>query len=90
MQLRASELRTKDVVNVADGRKLGNLYDLDVDLETGRIRSLILPASGRGGWWRPSRDRDLEILWQDIVKIGLDVILVDLPGSVSPRGEARP
>lgn len=84
VKVRASDLRAKDVVNVADGRKLGNLYDLDIDVESGRIRSLILPASGRPGWFR-ARDRDIEVPWQDIVKVGIDVILVDLPGSVSPR-----
>lgn len=91
MRVRASDLRTKDVVNVADGRKLGCLYDLDIDLESGRIRALILPAGGRPGWLRP-RDRDIEVAWQDIVKVGIDVILVDLPGGVSPRlgGEPAP
>ncbi|MBE3597677.1 MAG: YlmC/YmxH family sporulation protein [Limnochordaceae bacterium] len=87
MQLRASELRSKDVINIADGRKLGNLYDLDVDVETGRIRSLILPAGGRGGWFR-ARERDVEIPWQDIVRIGVDVILVDLPSSITPHAGA--
>ncbi|MEW6049175.1 MAG: YlmC/YmxH family sporulation protein [Bacillota bacterium] len=84
MKVRASDLRAKDVINMADGRRLGNLYDLDVDVESGRIRSLILPASGRPGWFR-SRERDIEIPWQDIVKIGIDVILVDQPGSITPR-----
>lgn len=84
MKVRASDLRAKDVINVADGRKLGNLYDLDIDVATGRIRALVLPGNGRPGWFR-TRDRDLEVPWQDIVKVGVDVILVDLPGSVSPR-----
>lgn len=84
MKVRASDLRAKDVINVADGRKLGNLYDLDIDVASGRIRSLVLPGNGRPGWFR-ARDRDLEVPWQDIVKVGVDVILVDLPGSVSPR-----
>ena len=89
MKVRASELRTKDVINVADGRKLGNLYDLDIDVESGRIRSLLLPAGSRPGWFR-TRERDVEVPWQDIVKVGIDVILVDLPGSVSPRLSADP
>lgn len=85
MRLRASELRSKDVINTADGRKLGALYDLDIDLESGRIRALVLPAGSRPlQFW--SRERDVEILWESIVKIGVDVILVDVPSSVSPRG----
>lgn len=84
VKVRASDLRAKDVINVADGRKLGNLYDLDIDVETGRVRSLILPSGGRPGWFR-GRERDIEVPWQDIVKVGVDVILVELAGSVSPR-----
>lgn len=82
MHLRASELRAKEVINVADGRRLGHLYDLDVDPQTGRIRAIILPGGGRGLWFW-SRERDLEIAWGDIVKIGVDVILVDLPSHVT-------
>ena len=89
VRVRASDLRAKDVVNVSDGRKLGYLYDLDIDVESGRIRSLVLPAGGRPGWFR-GRDRDIEVAWHDIVKVGIDVILVDLPGSVSPRLGAEP
>ncbi len=84
MRLRASELRSKDVVNTADGRKLGALYDLDIDLESGRVRALVLPVGARPfSFW--SRERDVEILWESIVKIGVDVILVEIPASVSPR-----
>ena len=84
MHVRASELRSKEVINVADGRRLGTLYDLDIDLQSGSIRAMILPAGGRGLWlW--SRERDLEVTWADIVKIGVDVILVDLPSHVTLR-----
>jgi len=81
VQLKASELRMRDVVNIADGRKLGYIYDLDVDLETGRINAVILPAPqklfnffGRG--------EDIQIPIERIKKIGVDVILVELPANV--------
>lgn len=45
--MRASELQAKDVINIVDGRKLGSIGDLDIDLETGLIRSMIIPQSGR-------------------------------------------
>ena len=84
MHVRASELRSKEVINVADGRRLGTLYDLDIDLQTGRIRAIILPGGGRSLWFW-SRERDVEITWGDIVKIGVDVILVELPSHVALR-----
>lgn len=44
----------------------------------------MLPVGARPfGFW--SRERDVEILWESIVKIGVDVILVEIPASVSPR-----
>jgi YlmC/YmxH family sporulation protein len=81
VQLKASELRMRDVVNIADGRKLGYIYDLDVDLQTGRINAIILPAPqkifnffGRG--------EDVQIPIEKIKKIGVDVILVELSPTV--------
>ncbi|BAD75414.1 hypothetical conserved protein [Geobacillus kaustophilus HTA426] len=45
--MRISEFQTKDVVNVANGKKLGNIGDIDIDLDTGKIRSLIILAPER-------------------------------------------
>ncbi len=75
--MRASELQAKDVINIVDGRKLGAIGDLDIDLESGVLRAMIIPAEGRffgllaGG-------EEVVIPWTQIVKIGSDVVLVDL------------
>ena len=76
--LKTSDLRSREVINIQDGRRLGLINDLDVDLEKGRIRALIVPGSGKlfgvfGG------ERDYIIPWENIVKIGIDTILVELP-----------
>jgi YlmC/YmxH family sporulation protein len=75
--MKVSELQTKDVVSVTDGRKLGMIGDLDIDLENGMIRAIIVPSSGRffgmfGG------GQDFVIPWNQIIKIGSDVVLVEL------------
>lgn len=76
--VRTSELRSKDVVNVTDGRRLGLISDLELDLELGRVTALIVPAPGRVlGLF--GRERDYVIPWTQIRKIGVDVILVELP-----------
>lgn len=75
--LRISELRMRDVVNVADGRRLGFLKDIDIDLEMGRIKSLVLPGQSKFLSWFGSRTDDIVIPWDRIKKIGVDVILVD-------------
>ncbi|HEY8417539.1 MAG TPA: YlmC/YmxH family sporulation protein [Limnochordales bacterium] len=81
MLVRASELRLLDVVNIVDGRKLGYVYDVDVDVDTGRIRALLVPAEGRR-WTLFGRRPDVAIPWKRVRKIGVDVILVHLPEPV--------
>lgn len=75
--VRISELQAKDVVNIADGKRLGSIGDLDIDTDSGLIRALVVPGQGRffgmmGG------GQDYVVPWNQIVKIGSDVILVDL------------
>jgi YlmC/YmxH family sporulation protein len=78
--MRISEFQSKDVVNVANGKKLGNIGDIDIDLETGKIRSLIILGAGKMlGLF--GREEAIVIPWQNIVKIGTDVILVRLHDS---------
>lgn len=76
--IRISELRERDVVNVNDGRRLGMIRDLELDLEKGRVKAIIVPVGGRV-WGKLSRARDYLIPWEKIVKIGVDTILVDHP-----------
>lgn len=76
--LKTSDLKSREVINIQDGRRLGLINDLDIDLAKGRIKAIIVPGSGRlfgvfGG------DRDYVIPWDRIVKIGIDTILVELP-----------
>ena len=75
--LRISDLRAREVINVIDGRRLGFIGDLDIDLESGRVRAIVVPGQGKLlGLF--GRDNDVYIPWDKIVKIGEDVILVDI------------
>lgn len=76
--VRASELRMLDVINITDGRRLGNVFDIDLDVNTGDILALLVPR-GRGLFSFFQAQSDLAIPWERIVKIGVDVILVELP-----------
>jgi YlmC/YmxH family sporulation protein len=81
--VKTSELRMKDVINVVDGRRLGLIGDLELDLEQGCIKSVVVPGASRFlGLF--GRDRDTVIDWEQIKKVGLDVILVELSGAVDP------
>ncbi len=75
--VKTSELRMKDVINVVDGRRLGLIGDLELDLEKGRVTSVVVPGISRFlGLF--GRDRDTVIEWEQIQKIGQDVILVEM------------
>jgi len=83
--VRASELRLLDVVNVVDGRKLGYVYDVDVDADTGRIRALLVPGEGRRFFALFGRRPDVAIPWKRVRKIGVDVILVHMPDAAGDQ-----
>lgn len=75
---RFSDLRSRDVVSLADGRRVGMITDLVIDIESGRIISLVIPgpAPVLGVFGRAA---EFMIPWEKIRKIGEDVILVELP-----------
>ena len=78
--IRISQLREREVVNVNDGRRLGTIRDLELDLEKGTVKAIIVPAAGRI-WGKLSRTQSHIIPWDKIVKIGIDTILVDHPAA---------
>ncbi|MDQ0972773.1 YlmC/YmxH family sporulation protein [Neobacillus niacini] len=73
--VKISEFQIKDVVNVADGKKLGNIGDIEINLTTGKIEAVIVTGNGKVlGFF--GREEDIVIPWKNIIKIGQDVILV--------------
>ena len=75
--VKISDLRMREVVNVLNGKKMGLIKDIEIDLEAGRIRSVVLPGNGRVLSFL-GRNDDVVIPWHRIKKLGLDVILVEL------------
>lgn len=73
---RISDLRLREIINIADGQRLGFLEDLEIDVEHGTIKGIVVP--GKTGFWRALfRGEDLYIPWENIKMIGSDVILVE-------------
>lgn len=73
--VRISEFQIKDVVNVSDGKRLGNIADIEINLTTGKIESVVISGNGRVlGFF--GKDDEVVIPWKNIIKIGQDVILV--------------
>ena len=73
--VRISDLASLEVINLEDGRVLGFIDDLEIDLTRGRIISVVIPApAGIWAWFTGGREH--LIPWESIVRVGEDVILV--------------
>lgn len=82
--LRASDFKQKEVINVSDGARLGYVYDVEINMSKGIIESIIVPGPGKFlGIF--GRDTDYVIPWENIKKVGDDIILVDMNESVTRR-----
>lgn len=80
MELSFSSLRTKEVVNTKDGRKLGRVCDVALCYPENRWLGIVVP--GTKGWGRKKNELFIDL--KQIVKIGEDVILVNIG---LPRGK---
>ena len=71
--MRLSDLQNKKIISIATGRNIGNIIDVDIR-EDGRIDSFIIEQSRN--FFSLNRESDTRVLWNDITKVGEDVILV--------------
>nr|WP_295971557.1 YlmC/YmxH family sporulation protein [uncultured Bacillus sp.] len=84
--MKISEFQIKDIVNVSDGKKLGNIGDIEINLQTGKVDALIISATGKIlGLF--GKNEDVVISWKNIIKIGEDVILVRYKENVEMKSE---
>jgi YlmC/YmxH family sporulation protein len=80
MMIKISDLRDREIINTNDGKRLGPIKDIELDLDQGYIKALVLPGMNGGrvlGIF--GRNDEMVIPWEKIVRIGVDVILVDAP-----------
>lgn len=83
--MKMSELRCKEVICLSDGRRLGFVCDLELEVPEGCVRSIIVPGPCRFLGLFGRKD-DFVIPWCAIKRIGPDIILVD----VKPEDCCRP
>lgn len=74
MELTFTELRSKEVVNTQDGRKLGRIFDMVFCWPENRWLGVVVP----NGKVFCSKKQELFIELKNIVKIGEDVVLVNV------------
>lgn len=71
--MRLSDLQNKKIINVSTGKNMGNIVDADIR-ENGTIEGLIIEQNKN--IFSLNRENDIRVYWEDITKIGEDVILV--------------
>ncbi len=77
MAIRFTQLQCKEVICVSDGRRLGFVKDVQVELPEGNIVALVVPGPSRL-LSIPGRCEDFLIPWCAIRRIGPDIVLVDV------------
>ena len=75
------DLAEKDVVNIKNGEVMGRFDDVEIDTRKGRITAFYIEEAskfmGMLGKTKPKRIR-----WEEILKIGMDVIIVNVDDDI--------
>jgi YlmC/YmxH family sporulation protein len=75
MRCCVTELRSKDVICRADGRRIGTVCDVEFDTCSGQITAFILFGRGRC-FGLFGHEEDIRIRWEDVEVIGDDAMIV--------------
>ena len=88
MRCTIADLRCKEVINVCTGFRMGYVCDALLDTVTGRLQAIVVPGRykvlGIFG-----REDDYVIPWENIKRIGEDLILVEIDGEYRREKMAR-
>ena len=81
MGTRLTNLQCKEVICVGDGRRLGFISDVELEVPEGCVSAIVVPGPCRVlGMF--GRREDFIIPWKCICRIGPDIVLVDIkPGA---------
>ena len=79
MESTVSELRDKEVIDISGGSRFGYVGDVEVDLETGQVKALVVPGRLRL-FGLLGREKDRVFHWSSVRRFGEDIILVEGSG----------
>ena len=85
MDITFNNLRSKEVVNLYDGKRLGRIIDVSFDGGSGRVLGFIVPGIKKVF----KKSEDIFIPLELVKKIGDDVILVRLAPMEEPVNRRR-
>lgn len=78
MELSFNELKKREVINVVDGKSLGYITDLTLSFPSGTLTGITVPERKLNWFLRLFNKTEVFIPTKNILKIGNDVILVNL------------
>ena len=73
---RIVDIRGKEVIDICTGHRLGFPIDVEVDVISGHLVSIIVPGACKY-FGLFGREDDIVIPWHSIRRIGDDIILVE-------------
>ncbi len=79
-----SELRYKEVIDIHTGYRLGYVCDVEFDDREGCISSLVTPGRLRF-FGLLGREEDYVLPWSSIIRVGTDIVLVEVKGEFMRR-----
>ena len=74
MEITFNELKSKEIINIYDGKKLGRAIDLIFNKDVGEVLGIVVP----GAQYIFKKSEEIFIPINSVKKIGDDVILVKL------------
>ncbi len=87
METSFGDLRKKEVINVADGKRFGRVNDLVFETRSGKVCGLVVPGDSSFRVFNRGGD-DIYVPWENILRIGQDVILVEVYAACGNRGKS--
>lgn len=76
MDSRITSLRDKEIIDIRSGSRYGYVGDLEIDLETGKVRALVIPGRLRL-FGLLGREKEKVFKWESVRRFGEDIILVE-------------
>lgn len=77
--MRLSEIGDKEIVDMSDGRRYGQLWDAEMlfNMEDGHVESLLIPDHDNKVHFLSKNKEYMQLPWSCILKIGDEIIIID-------------
>ena len=77
-----SDLQDKEVIDISTGKRIGSIIDVIIDRKGGISKLLLEDRKPSRRLFNTNKD-NVDLTWNQIIKIGDDIILVDCNSSIN-------